>query len=189
MAAETTPCDAEIDDAARLIGAAIWRPQPCMSGNIWDRLGPLRERDCKRAALEVLLAARREADARVAAAVIAEREAIAALALQMKATALDNATGAKYHAWVEAFERDAGAYEDVVDAIRARPAPDHASTLATLLAEAREQGRREMREMAAGACVEEAALWTTKDIKVGLLLGEEAIRALPVTIPTPEAPQ
>jgi hypothetical protein len=42
------------DHLARLIGSAIYRPQPHMSGDIWERLGPLRRRGCEDAAESVM---------------------------------------------------------------------------------------------------------------------------------------
>lgn len=129
------------------------------------------------AVLRALLAARREADARVAAAVMAEREAIV--------EGLRNASARGFNSR-SVLSKLVAAY------IVERPTPDHASSLATLLAEAREQGRREMREMAADA----ADRWgrpfrECQWIRPASAGGDiaDCIRALPVTIPTPEAPQ
>lgn len=139
--------------------------------------------------LRALLAARREADARVAAAVMAEREAAAGKCDALARFAKDLPDPHPSRAW-------AAAAQGLALQIRSRPAPDHAPTLATLLAEAREQGRREMREMAAVA-----VNVTLSPHGMGGMTPEEVeeagirqhcagiIRALPVTIPTPEAPQ
>lgn len=47
---ERTVSDDDKDAIARLIAAAIYRPQPHMSGDIFQRLGALRERGCRDAA-------------------------------------------------------------------------------------------------------------------------------------------
>jgi len=47
---QTTAQAALVDRVARIIGAAIYRPQPHMSGDIWQRLGALRQRGCEDAA-------------------------------------------------------------------------------------------------------------------------------------------
>jgi len=41
-----------IDEMARVIAAAIWRPQPHMSGDIWQRLGAHQRRHAEDAARE-----------------------------------------------------------------------------------------------------------------------------------------
>lgn len=49
-----TPDPALVDRLACVIASAIWRPQPCMSGNIWDRLGAIQRRHSEDAAISVL---------------------------------------------------------------------------------------------------------------------------------------
>lgn len=49
------------DTLARIIGAAIWQPQPDMSGDVWAALGPARRQQCERAAEAVLEAAHQDA--------------------------------------------------------------------------------------------------------------------------------
>lgn len=54
MTADNQTTDPRIDRLARVIGAAIWRPSPDMSGDIWNKLGSLRKRHCEDAAAAVL---------------------------------------------------------------------------------------------------------------------------------------
>jgi hypothetical protein len=55
------PSPEVLDRVARLIASAIWRPQPDMSGDIWNRLGPLRRRAAEDAALSAIEEMRRYA--------------------------------------------------------------------------------------------------------------------------------
>ena len=44
----------EHDGMARIVAAAVWRPQPCMSGNIRDRLMPHEWRKAQDAAAAII---------------------------------------------------------------------------------------------------------------------------------------
>jgi predicted RNase H-like nuclease (RuvC/YqgF family) len=57
----TQPDPALVDRIARLIAAAIWCPQPDMSGDIWRRLGPGQRRRAEDAAVSAIEEARRYA--------------------------------------------------------------------------------------------------------------------------------
>ena len=57
---QTTPTPLQMDRVARVIAAAIWRPQPDMSGDIWARLTGMQRRAAEMAALSAIEEMERE---------------------------------------------------------------------------------------------------------------------------------